>query len=188
MNDSVNTRISKFLSLVLRHEPGKIGITLDAAGWVTVDELLQKLGRAGKGISLDTLRTVVATNEKKRFEFSGDGRHIRASQGHSVAVDLEYAEAPPPEILYHGTAARFVEMIREKGLLKMNRHDVHLSAETKMTLQVGARHGQPVLLTIRAGDMHRDGRKFRQSTNGVWLTAGVPPEYIAFPRPARRMK
>lgn len=181
MNESEKTRISKFLSLVLRHEPSKIGITLDAAGWVEVDELLQKLGASGKRISRDVLRLVVDTNEKKRFEFSADGRHIRASQGHSVKVDLGYTEQEPPEILYHGTAARFLEMIREKGLVKMDRHDVHLSAETKMTLQVGARRGRPALLTILAGEMHRAGRVFKQSTNGVWLTEEVPPQYIVFP-------
>jgi putative RNA 2'-phosphotransferase len=181
MNEETTTRISKFLSLVLRHEPAKIGITLDPAGWVEVRELLEKLGRAGKRITPDMLREVVGTNAKKRFEYSADERRIRASQGHSVKVDLGYAAATPPEILYHGTAARFLEMIREKGLLKMDRHDVHLSEETKMTLQVGARRGRPVLLTIRAGDMHRAGRSFRQSTNGVWLTDEVPPQYIIFP-------
>ncbi|MES2707583.1 MAG: RNA 2'-phosphotransferase [Verrucomicrobiota bacterium] len=181
MNESEKTRISKFLSLVLRHEPGKIGITLDASGWVEVEELLQKMGASGKRISRDILRLVVSTNEKKRFEFSADERHIRASQGHSVEVDLGYTEKVPPEILYHGTAARFVEMIREKGLLKMDRHDVHLSAEAKMTLQVGARRGSPALLTILAGEMHRAGMVFKQSTNGVWLTEEVPPQYIVFP-------
>lgn len=181
MNESETTRTSKFLSLVLRHEPGKIGITLDPAGWVEVRELLEKLGRAGKRITPDMLRTVVDTNAKKRFEYSADGRHIRASQGHSVEVDLGYAETVPPEALYHGTAARFLDLIREKGLLKMDRHHVHLSAESKTALQVGARHGKPVVLTIRAGDLHRAGRTFYQSTNGVWLTDEVPPAYLWFP-------
>jgi putative RNA 2'-phosphotransferase len=106
---------------------------------------------------------------------------IRASQGHSVDVDLQYAPQEPPELLYHGTATRFVEEIRRDGLQRMKRHDVHLSAETKMTLQVGGRHGKPVLLTIRAGEMHRDGFAFRCSANGVWLVEQVPQQYINFP-------
>src|SRR5262249_54601243 len=115
------------------------------------------------------------------FALSEDGLRIRASQGHSVEVDLQYPPETPPEILYHGTATRFLDDIRKAGLKKMGRHDVHLSAETKVTFQVGSRHGKPVLLTIRAGQMHRAGHVFCRSANGVWLTAHVPPEFIDFP-------
>lgn len=181
MTDKDTTRLSKFLSLVLRHEPERVGITLDAAGWVNVDELLAAVNQHGVALTLEQLQHIVATSDKKRYAFSDDQKLIRANQGHSVEVDLQYPPAQPPEILYHGTATRFLDAIRASGLHKMGRHDVHLSAETKVTLQVGGRHGKAVLLTIRAGDMHRAGHVFRCSTNGVWLTAQVPPEFIDFP-------
>jgi putative RNA 2'-phosphotransferase len=148
---------------------------------VDVNELLQAVNRHGLALTLDQLKHVVATSDKKRFAFSEDGRCIRASQGHSVEVDLQYAPQIPPEILFHGTATRFIDVIRKDGLQRMQRHDVHLSAETKVTFQVGGRHGKPVLLTIRAGDMHRAGFVFRCSANGVWLVNHVPPEFIEFP-------
>jgi len=181
MTDQETTKASKFLSLILRHEPERVGLKLDEAGWTDVDELLQAVSRHGKALTLDELKHIVATNNKKRFAFSEDGRRIRASQGHSVEVDLQYPPQTPPEILYHGTATRFLDDIRRAGLKKMGRHDVHLSAETKVTLQVGGRHGKPVLLVIRAGDMHRKGHAFRCSANGGWLVNEVPPEFIGFP-------
>jgi putative RNA 2'-phosphotransferase len=181
MNSKETIRTSKFLSLVLRHEPGHVGLKLDDAGWVAVDELLQAVNRHGVSLNLDQLKGIVATSDKKRFAFSEDGRLIRANQGHSVDVDLQYAPQTPPETLYHGTATRFLDVIRKHGLQKMQRHDVHLSAETKMTLQVGGRHGKPALLTIRAGEMHRAGFVFRCSANGVWLVDHVPSQFIEFP-------
>ena len=173
-------RSSKFLSLILRHEPERVGLKLGDAGWVGVDELLQAVNRHGVALALDQLKHIVATSEKKRFAFSDDGARIRASQGHSVEVDLQYPPRTPPEILYHGTATRFLDGIRQHGLQKMGRHDVHLSAETKVTIQVGGRYGNPVMLTIRAGDMHREGFVFRCSANGVWLVDHVPPQFIQF--------
>ena len=181
MTEKETIRASKFLSLVLRHEPERVGLTLGEAGWVGVEELLQAVNRHGVALTLDELRHVVATSDKKRFAFSEDGLRIRASQGHSVEVNLQYPPQTPPEILYHGTAVRFLHSIRQHGLQKMERHDVHLSAETRLTLQVGGRHGKPVLLTIRAGDMHRAGFVFRCSANGVWLVDHVPPQFIEFP-------
>lgn len=174
-------RTSKFLSLVLRHDPQAAGVALDAAGWVSVEDLLEGCARARRPLSREQLSHIVATNSKKRFEFSPGGRYIRASQGHSVEVDLAYEAQIPPAQLYHGTATRFLDSIREKGLLKMNRHHVHLSAETKVTMEVGARHGQPVLLTINAEAMHRKGHVFYQSTNGVWLVEHVPVEFLLLP-------
>ena len=181
MTEKEIIKTSKFLSLILRHEPERAGLKLGEAGWVSVDELLQAVNSHGVTLTLDQLKHIVATSDKKRFAFSDDGQRIRASQGHSVDVDLQYPPQMPPEILYHGTAARFLDSIRQHGLQKMERHDVHLSAETKLTLQVGGRHGKPALLTIRAGDMHRAGFVFRCSANGVWLVDHVPPQFIQFP-------
>jgi putative RNA 2'-phosphotransferase len=181
MTDKETVRTSKFLSLILRHEPERVGLELGDAGWVGVDELLKAVNSHGVSLTLDDLKHIVATSDKKRFAFSEDGLRIRASQGHSVEVDLQYAPQTPPELLYHGTATRFLHAIRQHGLQKMQRHDVHLSAETRVTLQVGGRHGKPMLLTIRAGDMHRAGFVFRCSANGVWLVDHVPPQFIQFP-------
>jgi len=181
MTNKETIRTSKFLSLVLRHEPERVGLRLGEAGWVGVDELLKAVNSQGVSLTLDQLKHIVATSDKKRFAFSEDGLRIRASQGHSLEVDLQYAPLTPPETLYHGTAVRFLDSIRQQGLQKMERHDVHLSAETTLTLQVGGRHGKPVLLTIRAGDMHRAGFVFRCSANGVWLVDHVPAAFIEFP-------
>jgi putative RNA 2'-phosphotransferase len=181
MMNERNTHISKFLALVLRHKPEEIGIRLDEAGWVEVEVLLEAMGRNGECVSREELEEVVTTNDKKRFALSGDGRRIRANQGHSVDVDLHLPAVMPPEILYHGTADRFLEGIRKTGLQKGQRQHVHLS-ETKETGEtVGKRHGRPVVLQVRAGDMHRAGRKFWRSENGVWLTEVVPAEFIVFP-------
>ncbi len=181
MSPSQTTSASKFLSLVLRHEPSAAHVTLDSAGWVEVEALLAGCAKAGRALTRDELEHVVVTNAKKRFELSADGTRIRASQGHSVEVELEYAPQEPPALLYHGTATRFLDAIRAQGLLKMERHHVHLSAETKMTLEVGARHGSPVLLTILAGEMHAAGHVFCRSTNGVWLVEHVPTHFLRFP-------
>ena len=181
MNDKDLVRTSKFLSLILRHEPERVGLKLGDAGWVGVDELLPAVNSHGVDLTLDQLKHIVATSDKKRFAFSEDGQRIRASQGHSVEVDLQYPPQMPPELLFHGTAVRFLDSIRQHGLQKMERHDVHLSAETKVTVQVGGRHGKPALLTIRAGDMHKAGFVFRCSANGVWLVDHVPPQFIQFP-------
>jgi putative RNA 2'-phosphotransferase len=174
-------RLSKFLSLVLRHDPGTIGITLDPNGWVPVDELLSAAARKGKSITREQLDEVVATNDKKRFAFSEDGTRIRASQGHSVEVDLALDPVEPPEHLFHGTATRSVESIRAEGLVRQSRQHVHLSPDEETAIRVGQRHGKPVVLIVRSGQMHRDGHAFYRSDNGVWLTASVPPEYLEIP-------
>jgi putative RNA 2'-phosphotransferase len=180
MNKQLIT-ISKFLSLVLRHNPQAIGITLDAEGWVAVDELLAAAARHGQAISQEQLDEVVWTNDKQRFSFSPDGRLIRANQGHSVEVDLGLVPREPPELLYHGTVERFLESIRAQGLARGQRHHVHLSADRDTAARVGQRRGRPVVLTIEAGRMHRDGQQFFQSANGVWLVETVPPTYLQFP-------
>lgn len=174
-------RTSKFLSLILRHQPERVGLTLDSAGWIGVAELLEAVNRHGIALTLDQLRHVVATSDKERYAFNEDETRIRANQGHSVEVDLQYEPVTPPELLYHGTATRFLDAIRQEGLRRMQRHHVHLSDETIRTLEVATRHGKPVLLTIRAGDMHRAGKVFYRSDNGVWLVDHVPPQFIEFP-------
>ena len=174
-----NVRISKFLSLVLRHKPEEIGVTLDEAGWVGVETLLSACARHRFPITRQQLETVVATSDKKRFALSEDGSRIRANQGHSVEVELGYAPAQPPEILYHGTADRFIESIRRQGLMKGKRHHVHLSLTRQTAAAVGTRHGRLVLLEVRSGDMHRAGIVFYKSANDVWLTDAVPAEYLA---------
>lgn len=181
MNDKERTRTSKFLSLVLRHEPEKIGLKLDAAGWVDVEALLAACSRHGRPLKLDQLQEVVSTNEKKRFAFSEDGRHIRASQGHSVGVELGYEPQTPPAKLFHGTASRFVDSIRADGLRKGERHHVHLSTDERTALKVGSRRGESVILTLDATAMATQGHQFYVSDNGVWLTDHVPAGFIAFP-------
>jgi putative RNA 2'-phosphotransferase len=172
----INT--SKFLSLVLRHEPQAIGLTLGPAGWVEVDELLAAMARHGRAITRSRLEEVVATNDKKRFSFSDDGLRIRASQGHSVEVELGYAPAEPPEVLFHGTCERFVEAIWRDGLLKMQRHHVHLSDQIATAVKVGERRGKAVIFVVAARRMREEGFEFFRSENGVWLTEHVPCRFL----------
>ncbi len=181
MDTKQATHISKFLSLVLRHQPQQIGITLDAAGWVPVSELLDAMLAHRFALTREELEEVVATSEKKRFAFSDDGLRIRASQGHSVEVELGYQPATPPALLFHGTVDRFLDSIRRAGLLKGKRHHVHLSDERDTAEKVGQRRGRPIVLTVRAADMVQDGLAFFKSANGVWLTDHVPVQYIEFP-------
>jgi len=181
MDEKTKKRISKFLSLVLRHRPEIVGITLDPAGWVQVDALLAGCRKANRAISFGQLEEVVATNDKKRFEFSADGEMIRASQGHSIDVDLGYSPADPPDILYHGTAGKNIESIRARGLVKGDRHHVHMSPNPQTAVNVGQRYGKPIVLEVRAAEMIADGIEFFVSTNGVWLTDHVSPDYLTFP-------
>jgi len=174
-------KTSKFLSLVLRHDPGHVGITLDDAGWVEVDVLLAAAQRAGVALDRATLERVVAENDKKRFAFSEDGARIRASQGHSVPVDLGLAPQEPPEVLFHGTAIRNLESIRRDGLIPGSRTHVHLSRDEETAVTVGQRHGKPVVLRVAAGEMHRAGHELTVSENGVWLAHAVPAAFITFP-------
>ncbi|MBW3570779.1 MAG: RNA 2'-phosphotransferase [Gemmatimonadetes bacterium] len=172
---------SKFLSKVLRHAPESVGLRLDEAGWVDVDDLLAAARRAGVALDRPTLERVVAENEKKRFALSGDGLRIRASQGHSVAVELGLEPREPPGVLFHGTADRNLDSIRAQGLVPGRRTHVHLSVDQATAVAAGRRHGRPVVLRVKAGEMHRAGHAFFRSDNGVWLTAAIPPHYIQFP-------
>lgn len=180
MKLSEQKKVSKFLSLILRHRPETIGLALDDSGWAEVGELLTKINLSGKPLTLDQLTAVVENNDKKRFAFSDDQTKIRANQGHSIEVDLALDEAEPPEILYHGTAERNLVPIREKGLLKGQRNHVHLSVDQDTARSVGVRYGKPVVLKIRSQQMQSDGCSFFLSKNGVWLTAYVDPKYIEF--------
>lgn len=169
---------SKFLSYVLRHRPDSIGITLDENGWVDIGELLAAAQRHGKNVSRTQLERVVATNDKKRFALSDDGRRIRASQGHSVAVDLDLEPVIPPKLLYHGTVERFLDSIRAQGLVRGSRHHVHLSPDEATARKVGSRRGKPIILTVEAAQMHEAGHQFFRSANNVWLTEKVPVEFL----------
>lgn len=172
---------SKFLSLVLRHRPETIGLVLDPNGWANVDELIQLANQHGTRLTRTLVERIVAESDKKRFSLSPDGSRIRANQGHSVDVDLGLAPATPPDVLYHGTASRFLDSIRSTGLNSGNRQHVHLSLDVPTAVKVGDRHGRPAILIIRAGAMAAAGRTFYLSANGVWLTEQVPVEFITFP-------
>jgi putative RNA 2'-phosphotransferase len=172
-------RTSKFLSLVLRHEPQRIGVRLDEAGWVAVDALLEGCRRAGTPMSRVDLEEIVRTSDKQRFALSEDGTRIRANQGHSVEVELGYEPATPPEVLYHGTAEKYLASILREGLQKQARHHVHLSERVDQAAAVGRRHGELVVLQVSAGSMHRAGQEFFRTPNGVWLTDQVTPEFLA---------
>ncbi|MEV8226209.1 RNA 2'-phosphotransferase [Streptomyces sp. NPDC079167] len=176
MDERRTVKVSKYLSKHLRHEPDRIGISLDPNGWVPVDELLRACADHGLALTRDDLDHVVAVNDKQRFTVEGD--RIRANQGHSVRVDLGLPPAEPPAYLYHGTVARVLGTIRAEGLRPMNRHHVHLSPDRETAVRVGARRGAPVVLTVDAGAMHRAGHLFHVSANGVWLTDSVPPAYL----------
>ncbi|WP_369196837.1 RNA 2'-phosphotransferase [Streptomyces djakartensis] len=179
MDERRTVKVSKYLSRHLRHQPERIGLTLDEAGWVEIDTLIAAATAHGFRFTRDELDQVVATNDKRRFAV--EGSRIRASQGHSVEVDLGLSPVTPPAHLYHGTVARHLEAIRTEGLRPMNRHAVHLSPDRETATRVGARRGRPVVLGVDAAAMHRDGHVFQVSENGVWLTEAVPPGYLRFP-------
>ncbi|TYB65435.1 RNA 2'-phosphotransferase [Nonomuraea sp. PA05] len=179
MDERRMIRVSKYLSRHLRHDPQRIGLTLDAGGWVEVEDLLRAAAAHGFPITPEELREVVAANDKRRYAIEA-GR-IRASQGHSVPVDLGLPAVQPPEVLYHGTVGRFLVAIRREGLRPMNRHHVHLSPDRETATRVGSRRGVPVVLVVAAGVMHADGHAFMRSENGVWLVDSVPPGYLRFP-------
>lgn len=171
-------RRSKFLSLLLRHRPDTLNLTLDQSGWIAVDTLLEALTPTEHTMTADDLVKLVQNNDKQRFVFSPDGRKIRAAQGHSVPVDLGLVPSVPPERLYHGTVQKFLDDIRKDGLKAMQRRQVHLSADRATALKVGSRRGTPIILEVRAGAMQDQGFEFYLAENGVWLTDSVPPAFI----------
>jgi putative RNA 2'-phosphotransferase len=171
-------KISKYLARHLRHRPERIGLALDDEGWAEVGELLAACARHGFALTRAELDHVVSVNDKQRYAFDASGLRIRASQGHTVPVDLRLPAVAPPEILFHGTVERSLAAIRLEGLRPMDRHDVHLSRDAETARRVGARRGRPVVLTVDAAAMAVDGFEFRVSANGVWLVSGVPPRYL----------
>ncbi|MBW3499739.1 RNA 2'-phosphotransferase [Janthinobacterium sp. NKUCC08_JDC] len=176
----VNT--SKFLSLILRHAPEKIGLALDPQGWADIGQLLALAAQHGRSLSREQLDDVVMRDSKTRYAISADGLRIRANQGHSLAaVDIALPASTPPAMLFHGTASRFVDAIRAGGLLAGSRNHVHLSSNRETAVAVGARHGKPVVLTVDAAAMQAQGYVFYVSDNGVWLTQTVPVTFLGFP-------
>ncbi len=172
--------ISKFLSLVLRHKPEEIEVAMDAQGWVNVDELIGKCNQSNNKLDFEMLEEVVVTSDKQRFAFNDDYTKIRANQGHTVNVDLQFEPTEPIEFLYHGTAEKFINEIKSNGLQKIQRLHVHLSKDLETAVKVGTRRGKPVILKIRAAEMHLAGYSFYLSQNGVWLCNEVPAKYIEF--------
>ncbi len=178
MNENRKTKISKFLSLILRHKPDTIGLHLDENGWAKIEELLAKSHIGGNSFSREELIEVVESNDKRRFSFDDSGEKIRAAQGHSLPVEIEFEEKIPPKILYHGTAEKNVKSIREKGLRKMQRHHVHLSTDPETARTVGLRYGKPIVFQIDTEKMLAKKFRFFVSANGVWLVPEVPPEFL----------
>jgi putative RNA 2'-phosphotransferase len=178
VDDKRRVRVSKFMSLVLRHEPEKANLTLEPGGWVLIDDLLAGAAGAGFRFTREELEMVVERCDKQRFALDETGTKVRANQGHSTEVDLQFEPAEPPAELFHGTPERNVEAVLRDGLKKMARHHVHLSPDTQTATKVGERRGKPVILVIDAAKMRADGHLFYRSANGVWLVDHVPPQYL----------
>ena len=168
---------SKFMSLILRHKPEAIGISLDEHGWANVDELIAGIAKT-QDFNMDILEEIVRDDEKQRYSFNEDKTLIRANQGHSISVDVELDVVEPPAELWHGTGEKYVASIDEQGLIPKSRIYVHLSKDKDTAVKVGKRHGDPVLYIVKAGEMYRDGYQFYLSKNGVWLTKQVPVKYL----------
>ena len=169
---------SKYISLILRHKPEVIGITLDEHGWAVVEDLIRGVNKTHP-LDMETLERIVAEDEKQRYSFNDDKTLIRANQGHSILVDVELPEVTPPDVLYHGTGIKYKESIDSQGLIPKSRLYVHLSGDMDTARKVGQRHGKPVIYTVDAAGMAADGYRFYRSVNGVWLTKEVPKEYLS---------
>ena len=166
------------MSLILRHKPEVIGITLDEHGWARVNDLICGIEKNNPGFNMDILEQIVRTDSKQRYSFNDDKSLIRANQGHSVNVDVELKEKEPPEYLYHGTGEKYVKSINQNGLIPKSRLYVHLSKDIKTAENVGKRHGKEIVYRINSGRMYRNGYKFYLSENGIWLTKEAPVKYL----------
>jgi putative RNA 2'-phosphotransferase len=173
-----DTRLSRTLSYWLRHRPDAAGLVLDEQGWADVGAVVAALARTGALATIDRLRTIIDRNDKQRFELSPDGKQVRARQGHSVAVALDWPSVVPPNLLYHGTIGRDLNAILKEGLRPMRRHHVHLSPDAETARRVGARRGNPVVLGVKARELHACGEPFFLTANNVWLVDAVPPQFI----------
>lgn len=178
MEEKRKTSVSKFLSLILRHQPAEYGLVLEANGWAPVDDVLSACTKHGHAVTLGELENIVETSEKKRFSFDESARRIRANQGHSTEVAIEFRMMEPPAVLFHGTAERNVATILSEGLKKMARHHVHLSSDIETARKVGARYGKPVIFEVDTIGMRKEGYEFRVSENGVWLVDVVPSRFL----------
>jgi putative RNA 2'-phosphotransferase len=179
MTDKERTHIGKFMSLVLRHEPQAIGAKLDVDGWLPLETLVNGMQKTYPSITVQNIVEIVESSDKKRFQFSESRSHIRAVQGHSVAIEgstVQLAEAP--EYLYHGTAISKVVTIQSEGLKPMSRIHVHLSADRETAIIVGRRHGKPAVFQVNSAVAKSDGVQFFLAENGVWLCNSLPPKYL----------
>lgn len=179
MNEKEETKISKFMSMVLRHKPETIGLTLGKDGWVNVYEFIKAMNEHGHNIDMVGLKNIIEKDTKGRYSLDPKENFIRANQGHSAPVDMEFKEVIPPKTLFHGTNKKVVDLIFKMGLQKMTRHHVHLSLKEDVAVAVGSRRGSPVVLEVDAEQMHHDGFKFFISENGVYLTDSVPAKYLS---------
>ncbi len=177
MRTRIKQKTGRYLSMILRHRPEAIGITLDEHGWADVKELIEGINKTYP-LDMEKLERIVAEDEKQRYSFNKDKTKIRANQGHSVLVDVELEEKKPPGLLYHGTGEKYTESIRRQGLIPKARLYVHLSADIPTARKVGKRHGKPVVYFVNSEKMYKDGYRFFQSVNGVWLTKEVPADYL----------
>ncbi|MBE5850288.1 MAG: RNA 2'-phosphotransferase [Lachnospiraceae bacterium] len=173
----IKVRIGKYVSMLLRHHPEEAEVSLDEHGWTDVTDLIEKV-KPKYPLTEELLHEMALGIDKQRYEFSEDGRRVRAVHGHSVKVDLGYDVVEPPAILYHGTAEKYRDSIEEQGLIKKERQFVHLSEHIEQAKDVGRRHGKLVLYEVDSGKMNKDGHIFYRSTSGVWLTDHVPPQYL----------
>ena len=180
MDPKKQKSISKLMSLALRHQPDVLQLEIDSAGWTSVNSLLVGIKGQGHAVDMNDLLSVVRENDKQRFQLDESGKRIRASQGHSIKVDLGYEASTPPERLFHGTAVRFISSIRSAGLMRQKRHHVHLHEDRELAKSVGGRHGKPVILEVAADKMACAGHDFFVTPNNVWLTLHVPCNFISF--------
>lgn len=172
-------KISRYLSFILRHHPEAIDLNLDQHGWANVKELIENIQKYRfPELDMDLLEEIVCTDDKQRYTFDAKREHIRANQGHSIQVDVEFEEVIPPDSLWHGTASKSIVSIEKQGLLPQSRLYVHLSKDPQTAYQVGKRHGHPIIYRIDAASMHQDGYLFYLSKNGVYLTKEVPVQYL----------
>jgi putative RNA 2'-phosphotransferase len=175
-------RLSKTLSLALRHRPQDFGIELDPEGWTSLPDLLDSLQErpAFRDVTLVDIEMILGKFDKKRFELDAKGERIRAYYGHSVAQKIERTSVAPPGTLYHGTSPEVLSQILSEGLKPMGRQDVHLSTSIETARITGARKNpHPVILLVNSKRAHESGVRFYRGNQDVWLSDPVPPSYIS---------